>query len=61
MERMAVAAYSRNEESCGFLAGPTARPRWVDEAVELENLANRYHAVDPEGHPRRGDTYFKIK
>jgi proteasome lid subunit RPN8/RPN11 len=60
IERIALDAYARNEECCGYLAGPAARPRWVDEAVALDNLANRYHAVDPEGHPRRGNTYFKI-
>jgi proteasome lid subunit RPN8/RPN11 len=32
----------------------------VDRAVELENLANKYHAVDPDGHPRTGREYFKI-
>jgi proteasome lid subunit RPN8/RPN11 len=31
-----------------------------DEAVELENLANKYHQIDPEGHPRTGREYFKI-
>jgi proteasome lid subunit RPN8/RPN11 len=60
VERIAVSAYLRNEESCGFLAGPALRPHWVDEAVEMENLANRYHAADPQGHPRSGNSYFKI-
>jgi proteasome lid subunit RPN8/RPN11 len=32
----------------------------VDRAVELENLANKYHKADPEGHPRTGHDYFKI-
>ena len=32
----------------------------ADEASELENLANKYHQVDPEGHPRTGREYFKI-
>jgi proteasome lid subunit RPN8/RPN11 len=26
----------------------------------MENLANKYHAADPEGHPRTGREYFKI-
>jgi proteasome lid subunit RPN8/RPN11 len=60
VERAGVAAYARDEEACGYLAGPSADPLLCDEAVELENLANKYHAVDPEGHPRTGREYFKI-
>lgn len=60
VERAAVAAYGRNEEACGFLDGPASAPLVVDRAVELENLANEYHRVDPEGHPRSGREYFKI-
>jgi proteasome lid subunit RPN8/RPN11 len=60
VERAGVAAYGRNEEACGYLVGPAADPPAVDGAVELENLANKYHAVDPEGHPRTGREYFKI-
>ncbi len=53
-------AYGRNEESCGYLEGPLSNDTLVDKAVELENLANKYHQVDPEGHPRTGREYFKI-
>jgi proteasome lid subunit RPN8/RPN11 len=53
-------AYGRNEEACGYLEGPAAEPLRCDAAVELENLANKYHAADPEGHPRTGREYFKI-
>jgi proteasome lid subunit RPN8/RPN11 len=60
VERAAQAAYARDEEACGYLEGPLTEPLAVDRAVELENLANKYHAVDPEGHPRRGREYFKI-
>jgi proteasome lid subunit RPN8/RPN11 len=60
VERAGRAAYARDEESCGFLEGPVADPLFVDKAVELENLANKYHAADPEGHPRTGREYFKI-
>ena len=60
IERAGIAAYARNEESCGYLTGPAADPLLADQAVELENLANKYHAVDPEGHPRTGREYFKI-
>jgi proteasome lid subunit RPN8/RPN11 len=60
VERAGVAAYARQEEACGYLAGPAADPYLVDQTVELENLANRYHEVDPAGHPRTGHDYFKI-
>lgn len=60
VERAARAGYARDEEACGYLTGPGDSPLLVDRAVELENLANRYHAADPEGHPRTGREYFKI-
>ena len=60
VERAGVAAYARNEEACGYLAGPSSDALLVDSAVELENLANKYHQADPEGHPRTGHDYFKI-
>jgi len=60
VERAATGAYARDEEACGYLAGPLGEVRLIDEAVELENLANKYHAVDPENHPRTGREYFKI-
>jgi [CysO sulfur-carrier protein]-S-L-cysteine hydrolase len=60
VERVACAAYARDEEGCGYLEGPASDPSLIDRAVELENLANKYHAVDPEGHPRTGREYFKI-
>jgi proteasome lid subunit RPN8/RPN11 len=60
IERAGVAAYARDEEACGYLQGPAAQPLLCDTAVELENLANKYHAVDPESHPRTGREYFKV-
>lgn len=60
VERAARDAYRRDEEACGYLEGPLDVPLAVDRAVELENLANKYHAVDPAGHPRTGREYFKI-
>jgi proteasome lid subunit RPN8/RPN11 len=60
VERAGREAYGRDEEACGFLEGPAGEPLLVDRAVELENLANKYHKVDPEGHPRTGREYFKI-
>jgi [CysO sulfur-carrier protein]-S-L-cysteine hydrolase len=60
VEKAGRDAYSRDEEACGYLAGPLQDGTLIDEAVELENLANKYHQVDPEGHPRTGREYFKI-
>jgi proteasome lid subunit RPN8/RPN11 len=60
IEQAARDAYQRDEEACGYLSGPLAEPLYCDAAVELENLANKYHKVDPEGHPRTGHDYFKI-
>jgi proteasome lid subunit RPN8/RPN11 len=60
IERAAREAYGRDEESCGYLAGPAADPLLADRATVLENLANKYHRVDPEAHPRTGREYFKI-
>ena len=60
VEAAAVLAYSRDEEACGYLVGPDDDPLTCDAAVELENLANKYHRVDPEAHPRTGREYFKV-
>jgi len=60
IERAGVAAYARDEEACGYITGPASDALLADQAVELENLANKYHQVDPEGHPRTGREYFKI-
>lgn len=60
VERAGREAYVRDEEACGYLEGPAADELLVDRACELENLANKYHEVDPEGHPRTGREYFKI-
>ena len=60
IERAGREAYARDEEACGYLTGPESDPALCDQAVELENLANKYHEVDPENHPRTGHDYFKI-
>jgi proteasome lid subunit RPN8/RPN11 len=60
VEQAGQQAYARDEEACGYLEGPSDHPLLCDRAVELENLANKYHRVDPEGHPRTGREYFKI-
>jgi [CysO sulfur-carrier protein]-S-L-cysteine hydrolase len=53
-------SYANDEEACGYLTGPAGDAFYCDEAVPLANLANRYHAVDPETYPRTGRTYFLI-
>jgi [CysO sulfur-carrier protein]-S-L-cysteine hydrolase len=53
-------AYARDEEACGYLEGPESTPLLCDAAIELENLANKYHQVDPGSHPRTGREYFKV-
>ena len=60
VEAAGSTAYTRDEEACGFLSGPASDPLLCNSATELENLANKYHQVDPEGHPRTGREYFKI-
>lgn len=60
VERAGRAAYARDEEACGYLTGPASDELLADKAVELENLANKYHRADPESHPRTGREYFKI-
>ena len=60
VEAAGVAAYARGEEACGYLSGPAEDVLLCDRATELENLANKYHEADPDGHPRTGREYFKI-
>lgn len=56
----ARAAYARDEEACGYFSGPAADALLADELAILPNLANKYHAMDPEAYPRTGRTYFLI-
>src|SRR5262245_23911713 len=60
IEKAGREAYARDEEACGYLEGPESDPLLCDAAIELENLANKYHQVDPEAHPRTGREYFKV-
>lgn len=60
IERAGREAYARDEEACGYLSGPSDDELLADRAVPLENLANKYHQVDPIAHPRTGREYFKI-
>jgi len=56
----ALAAYGRDEEACGYLRGPASEALRCDEAVALENLANKLHRSDPERYFRTGRTYFEF-
>jgi len=47
------------EEACGVLFGP-AGDLVVDAQERLPNLANKYHAMDPEEYPRTGRMYFLV-
>ena len=53
-------SYASDEEACGYLTGPRDEELLCDDGVPLANLANRYHALDPETYPRTGRTYFLI-
>lgn len=58
IEAHALAEYP--SESCGFVFGPASAPARLDRAQREENLADRYHAKDPELFPRTSREYFKI-
>src|SRR4051812_37702618 len=60
VDEEARAAFARDEESCGLLTGPSGDALLVDEAVPMENRANKLHALDPETYPRTGRMYFDI-
>ena len=54
-----IEAGHEGEEACGVIAG-SAGNLVADSHERLPNLANKYHAMDPEGYPRTGRTYFLI-
>lgn len=56
----ADAKRSYPSESCGFVKGPASDPLLLDEAVAVDNEADRYHALDPVRFPRTSRMYFKI-
>jgi proteasome lid subunit RPN8/RPN11 len=56
----AIAAYGRDEESCGLLVGPAGDARRIDGIFPMRNRANALHALNPETYPRTGRTYFDI-
>jgi [CysO sulfur-carrier protein]-S-L-cysteine hydrolase len=54
----ALAAHRRDEEACGYLVGPASDALLCDEAVRMDNLANKLHAIDPETYFRTGRSFF---
>ncbi len=58
IEAHALAAYP--SECCGFAFGPADQPLVIDEEIEVENEADKYHAMDPEQFPRTSKTYFRL-
>lgn len=49
--------YAVDEEACGYLVGP-AGDGACDEAVAMENVANKLHRADPETYFRSARTFF---
>jgi proteasome lid subunit RPN8/RPN11 len=58
VERDAVSRYARDEEACGYLAGPASDALLCSEAVALENIANKLHALDPVTYFRTARSFF---
>lgn len=54
----AIAQYP--DESCGLLSGPASDAFVIDAGARYENLANRYHAADPETYPRTAKEAYII-
>jgi len=47
-------------ECCGFVAGPAAEPKLLDQAQREVNEADKFHKLDPVTFPRTARTYFKM-
>jgi proteasome lid subunit RPN8/RPN11 len=58
VEAHARASYP--DEACGLLAGPLDDPFYVEECLRFENLADRYHALDPEAYPRSAREAYRM-
>jgi proteasome lid subunit RPN8/RPN11 len=56
----AIRACARDEEACGYLRGPESDPLRCDEAVTMENIANKLHRLDKERYFRTGRAYFEF-
>lgn len=57
VEADAERGYAADEEACGYLVGP-ADDAACDEAVAMENVANKLHRADPETYFRNARTFF---
>jgi [CysO sulfur-carrier protein]-S-L-cysteine hydrolase len=61
MEAEMVRGYLREEEACGFLAGPAGDPKLCDRVGPIENLARALHERDPETYFRTARTFFAFQ
>jgi proteasome lid subunit RPN8/RPN11 len=50
--------YAVGEEACGYLVGPADDGTRIDEAVPMENLAEKLHRLDPLTYFRTARTFF---
>ncbi|MDI1476693.1 Mov34/MPN/PAD-1 family protein [Polyangium sp. y55x31] len=60
VEKDALRGYAADEEACGYLRGPASIALFCDEAVPMQNVANKLHAIDPERYFRTARTYFSF-
>ncbi|MRG98102.1 Mov34/MPN/PAD-1 family protein [Polyangium spumosum] len=60
VEEDALRGYAADEEACGYLRGPAESPLVCDEAVPMQNVANKLHAIDPERYFRTARTFFSF-
>lgn len=58
VDRDACQRYARAEEACGYLRGPATDALLCDEAIALENLAQKLHKLDPETYFRTAKEFF---
>lgn len=58
VEADALRGYAADEEACGYLLGPVDDGALCEEAVPMENLANKLHAIDPETYFRPARMFF---
>jgi [CysO sulfur-carrier protein]-S-L-cysteine hydrolase len=58
MERDACRGYALGEEACGYLVGPADDALLCDQAVQVTNMANKLHALDPDTYFRTARTFF---
>ena len=59
VEADALAGYAKDEEACGYLAGPAGDAR-CDEHTRMVNTANKLHAIDPERYFRTAREFFSF-